>query len=191
MKNKFFSTLAKRIFRFKEVKTVSILLIPLFLLYLHQLNAQDHALSIRKLSVDDGLSNGTVNAIMQDSLGFMWIGTNRGLNRYDGYRFEVLLEGQAIYDLEVGKGGEVWIAADKGLYNYNIIDGTLALDTFFNKYPIYCLEKGEKGDLLLAENLTIYSYSSRSLMPKRIFDIHSVESHGTVYHVLWDRRFCY
>ncbi len=42
-----------------------------------------------KISVDDGLSNGAVNTITQDRQGFMWFGTEDGLNRYDGSRFVV------------------------------------------------------------------------------------------------------
>jgi signal transduction histidine kinase/ligand-binding sensor domain-containing protein len=38
-----------------------------------------------RLSVDQGLSQSTVNCILQDSYGFMWFGTSDGLNKYDGY----------------------------------------------------------------------------------------------------------
>ncbi|MBD2702040.1 response regulator [Spirosoma sp. BT702] len=42
------------------------------------------------LSVKDGLSDNSVNCILQDREGFMWFGTNDGLNKYDGYNFTVL-----------------------------------------------------------------------------------------------------
>ncbi|WP_179830093.1 ligand-binding sensor domain-containing protein [Spirosoma fluviale] len=41
------------------------------------------------LSVKDGLSNNSVNCILQDREGFMWFGTNDGLNKFDGYSFQV------------------------------------------------------------------------------------------------------
>ncbi|QDK82220.1 response regulator [Spirosoma sp. KCTC 42546] len=41
------------------------------------------------LSVKDGLSNNSVNCILQDREGFMWFGTNEGLNKYDGHTFTV------------------------------------------------------------------------------------------------------
>lgn len=39
----------------------------------------------KQLSITEGLSHNTVNAISQDSKGFMWFGTRNGLCRYDGY----------------------------------------------------------------------------------------------------------
>ena len=42
-----------------------------------------------RLSSDDGLSQNTVTAILQDRTGFLWLGTQDGLNRHDGYRFAV------------------------------------------------------------------------------------------------------
>ncbi|MCJ8271648.1 MAG: GGDEF domain-containing protein, partial [Psychrosphaera sp.] len=40
-----------------------------------------------RLSVTDGMSQSSALAILQDSQGFMWFGTEAGLNRYDGYQF--------------------------------------------------------------------------------------------------------
>lgn len=36
------------------------------------------------LTIDSGLSQNDVTAVLQDSLGFFWMGTSGGLNRYDG-----------------------------------------------------------------------------------------------------------
>jgi ligand-binding sensor domain-containing protein len=43
----------------------------------------------QRLSSADGLSQSTVQSIIQDHKGFMWFGTMDGLNRYDGYTFRV------------------------------------------------------------------------------------------------------
>src|SRR3989304_1778799 len=42
-----------------------------------------------QFNLEEGLSHSTVNAILQDRMGFLWIGTQDGLNRYDGYNFKV------------------------------------------------------------------------------------------------------
>ena len=42
-----------------------------------------------RISVEHGLSQSSVNAMLQDRQGFLWFGTEDGLNRYDGYAFTV------------------------------------------------------------------------------------------------------
>ena len=53
------------------------------------LKAQDRNIRFEQLSLEDGLSQSVVNSVYQDSRGFIWIGTQDGLNRYDGYKFKV------------------------------------------------------------------------------------------------------
>ncbi|MBQ6777430.1 MAG: response regulator [Paludibacteraceae bacterium] len=60
--------------------------ILLLLLWAMTLPAEVHYV-IRHYSVEDGLSQNTVNTILQDSIGYMWFGTWAGLNRFDGYTF--------------------------------------------------------------------------------------------------------
>ena len=43
----------------------------------------------RSYQVEDGLSHSSVWAVMEDSRGYMWFGTNDGLNRFDGSKFKV------------------------------------------------------------------------------------------------------
>ncbi|WP_336518310.1 sensor histidine kinase [Pollutibacter soli] len=91
--------------------------------------AQSQALYFRNLNTDNGLSNNKVNCILQDRRGFMWIGTDDGLNRYDGFRFEVYrhdaavpstISGNIITDLLEDKDGVIWIAtADGGLTRFD------------------------------------------------------------------------
>ncbi len=49
----------------------------------------DKELKFEHISVEQGLSHNSVTAILQDSTGFMWFGTDEGLNRYDGYDIKV------------------------------------------------------------------------------------------------------
>jgi len=51
--------------------------------------AQDLSPRFRHLTIDDGLSQSAVYALLQDRQGFVWIGTMDGLNQYDGYDFTI------------------------------------------------------------------------------------------------------
>lgn len=82
----------------------------------------------KSLSVEDGLSQNMVYAIMQDRQGFMWFGTQNGLNRYDGNSFKVYkrgiidnnsLKSDAIFSLAEDKDGIIWIGTDIGVFLYN------------------------------------------------------------------------
>ena len=77
------------------------------------------------LSIKDGLSQGMINAIIQDQYGFMWFATNDGLNRFDGYNFSIFknnvedsnsIAGNFIRFLFEDSKGRIWIAtANNGL----------------------------------------------------------------------------
>lgn len=51
--------------------------------------AQSH--SIKRLGIEQGLSNNYVISIAQDKQGFLWFATEEGLNKFDGTRFHYLL----------------------------------------------------------------------------------------------------
>lgn len=90
-----------------------------------------HNFYFTQVNTSQGLSHPKVNCIIQDSRGFMWMGTDDGLNRYDGKNFTTFrnipgdtasLSGNLITALLEDKAGVIWIGtADGGLtcYNYN------------------------------------------------------------------------
>src|SRR5262245_7980107 len=43
----------------------------------------------KRIEVNAGLSNSNITVTLQDSKGFLWVGTDDGLNRYDGYEFRI------------------------------------------------------------------------------------------------------
>lgn len=51
--------------------------------------SQKKDIKFRKVSIEKGLSQSTIHCVYQDSRGFMWFGTQDGLNKYDGYKFTV------------------------------------------------------------------------------------------------------
>lgn len=64
-------------------------LLCLYFVWPASVPAQFESMRFEHLTVNDGLSQSSVNALAQDNRGYLWIGTQDGLNRYDGYRFDV------------------------------------------------------------------------------------------------------
>ena len=87
-------------------------------------------LIFQNITVNDGLAHRTVLSIAQDQQGYIWIGTNNGLNRYEGdrlttYRWNIAdtsgLPGNIVEKLFLCKKGRLWIISSQGQlawYNY-------------------------------------------------------------------------
>jgi ligand-binding sensor domain-containing protein/two-component sensor histidine kinase len=105
----------------------AVLLIIFFITSFAQ--AQLPSLFFEKITVQNGLSHNKVNCILQDNRGFVWLGTDDGLNRYDGKAFlqfrhrpndTTTISGNIVTDLIEDKEGRLWIAtADGGLSRYD------------------------------------------------------------------------
>jgi len=85
-------------------------------------------LRFTRLSTDEGLSQTRVIQIVQDDQGFMWFGSQYGLNRYDGYTFKVFkhepgrtssLSGVFIYSLFKDRTGTLWVGCDEFLDKFD------------------------------------------------------------------------
>lgn len=86
----------------------------------------DQPVRFERFTTDDGLSQSSISAITQDSLGFLWFATEEGLNRFDGYEFQVYrseagnpnsLSANNILSLCAGENGDLWIGTNGGGLN--------------------------------------------------------------------------
>ncbi len=120
-------------------KTIVIIAFLNLLLFAVTGYAQAQDRYFRNISVDKGLSQSSVFAVRQDTLGFIWVGTQDGLNRYDSKGFKVYrpvknvknsLQSYYIRSLFTDHKGQLWVGGNKGIsvYNYNT-------DSFTN-YPL-------------------------------------------------------
>lgn len=85
--------------------------------------------SFARLDNTHGLSNNQIECVFKDSRGFMWIGTNYGLNRYDGYQTKVYksikndttsLITNSISDIQEDLNGNLWIRSNSTYVVYDI-----------------------------------------------------------------------
>ena len=74
------------------------------------------------------LPSSLINCIAQDKYGYIWVGTEYGLSKFDGYRFTNYLHDEKdtttitdniITDILVDKKGNLWIGCAKGVMRYN------------------------------------------------------------------------
>lgn len=144
-----------------------------------QLHAQQQ-LNFKRITINEGLSQNTAFCIAQDKTGFIWIGTEDGLNKYDGYEFTIykhqnsnpksLTHNQINAVAEDGRGN-FWVGTSDGLNlfdkhtetfsrigNYNPTEGSSA-DFISSIYY------DSKGNLWIGtyNGLKYYDYSTRKL----------------------------
>ena len=80
--------------------------------------------NFKNITIEDGLSQSTVETIYQDSKGYIWMGTNDGLDRYNGYEFKYYkhdkddknsIPNNYIVDIIEDKKGYIWVSTINGL----------------------------------------------------------------------------
>lgn len=109
----------------------SVLCFLLFGFTFANLEAKQNTLQFEHISVEQGLSQNNVNALLQDQQGLLWIGTDDGLNRFDGYEFTIFrhdkenedsLSENEITILYEDRQGFIWIGTEGG--GLNVYDST-------------------------------------------------------------------
>ena len=116
----------------KKIKSVTkfILVIFIFITFYSNLSYAEYPdnISFKNITIEHGLSQSTVETIYQDSKGYIWIGTNDGLNKYNGYTFEKYfhnidnensLSSNYIVDIVEDNDGFIWVSTINGLNKLN------------------------------------------------------------------------
>lgn len=119
----------------------------LFCIFFYQAYSQTAVEKVKFSRLDPAatLSNSRVTCVLQDSDGFLWVGTEDGLNRFDGYEFKIyrnnpsdstsLIKNSILQIYEDSRGG-LWVStANGGLHRYN---HTLDNFTRLNEYSFDC-----------------------------------------------------
>ena len=130
--------------------------------------------SFKVRNINEGLSQISVEAIFQDSNGYVWIGTRDGLNRYNGHKIKIYrknkkmensLSGNTITSINEDKLGNVWVGTTTGLNKIDISNNKITRylpnenGCNISHYRIRDILIGEDGEILVATNdgLNIYN----------------------------------
>ncbi len=163
-----------------------------FFSYVTPLSSQSQ-ISFRQLSVKEGLSQNSAISISQDSIGFLWIGTQDGLNKYDGRKFTIYPYNfvditkpnySNLGKVYTDRKGDVWIIpSDNLLYKFDRIEdifkpisklkntNILFQDTYFNFWA---------GTY----NHELYVFDAITYEPKLVLSAEQIL--GEIYHIAQD-----
>jgi signal transduction histidine kinase/ligand-binding sensor domain-containing protein len=129
--------------------------------------------------IEKGLSQSVVNCVFQDSKGYIWAGTQNGLNRFDGYHFEIFsfdpadtnsISNSWIYSVDEDREGNLWVGTKGGLNQWLRKEKRFRRIKYSTGYPNdvtdypYDVHVARNGSLLINTPpvLTIYNPSRMS-----------------------------
>lgn len=85
-------------------------------------------IKFEQVTVEDGISQGTIKCLLQDKQGYLWFGTESGLNRYDGYNFKTFqhdgedsnsLSNNVVNAIYEEEPGVFWVGTNNGLNRFD------------------------------------------------------------------------
>ncbi|MBN2747716.1 MAG: hypothetical protein JXR34_13400 [Bacteroidales bacterium] len=134
---------------------------------------QDFETRFEIYNTENGLSHNSAFALFQDSKGYMWFGTENGLNKFDGYSIQVYenketnsnsISGNFINDITEDSLGNLFVATSSGLNLYNrfkddfIRIGVDSLSPFFMPDQVITALLVDEYGILWANSLSGYLY---------------------------------
>ncbi len=114
-----------------------------------------------RISIGQGISQSDVTAILQDSVGFMWLATNNGLNRYDGYSFRTFkfdsrnprtLSSSIIFSMVRDGGRYLWVSTKDAIDRY---------DAYTERFEHYTRAEDLHGGTVPVSRVTAMCMTSR------------------------------
>ncbi len=171
-------------------------------------------LEFKSLTIDEGLSNNRVNALCQDARGFIWIGTQSGVNKYDGYYITqyhhihedtTSLVSSNVNTIILDSHNQLWFGMEGGLNIYNPdLDCFRTIHcTETQKSPgdVKAIAEDQNEKLWIGTSTGLYIYDlnekclklysdSESELPHAYINRLFVDSHNRVWIVVLDEGLC-
>lgn len=160
--------------------------------------AYGQTMNFKHYTITEGLSQNTVICIMQDRKGFIWIGTEDGLNRFDGYEFinykqenghPKSIRDNRITALLEDIDGKIWIGTSSGLNIFDRNTETFSLpsnkEAFNSVEYVTSIVKDDKDDIWIGtfDGLKRYNRSSQSFEVYKLHPDKQPSELNKIYHI--------
>ncbi len=153
-----------------------------FLLFLQVVSAQENY-RVVNWNMEEGMSNGFIRCMLKDAYGFMWFGTQAGLDRFDGNSFKTFLPKEKdskslpnknIRALIEDSLHNIWIGTDEGLSRYDI-----KADSLTNLFPLVDTP-GSNNSMIPFWATKDELFCLEALSKIAVFNTHSLKRKNTV-----------
>jgi len=133
--------------------------------------AQIKDIQFKHLTINDGLSHGWILSIIQDKYGFIWIGTNDGLNSYEGYNFRVYknnprdqysISSSNVMFLFEDSRGDLWIGTATGLNLYDRKNDRFIQYPEIPRGSIFSIAEDKDKILWISTAIELYRFDSKN-----------------------------
>ena len=141
---------------------VLLLLLQCYCLCVAQTNPSRHHFNL--LAVKDGMPEGRVDDLLQDKDGYIWIATQKGAVRYDGYKPKVYdfgikdPYGRPVWKLYEDSKGRLWVSLLNGLYLYNPAQDNFVNCLAWKTKFASTIQEDAGGNIWLSLNDTLIRY---------------------------------
>ncbi|GET28744.1 two-component regulator propeller domain-containing protein [Prolixibacter sp. SD074] len=130
-----------------------------------QLMAQQTAINFSNISTRRGMSSNWVTSLCRDSDGFIWVGTNRGLNRFDGYDIATFeyrtgdstsISDNYISCIAEDDNSNLWVGTRNGVNIKSVDEENFHQISLFNYNAFNCNDINNIGAIYVAHDSTVY-----------------------------------
>lgn len=145
--------------------------VMLLICTLQTLQAQERDIKFHHITVDDGLPSNTINAVIRDSRGFIWIASENGVVRYDGYSFvkyrsnekdNTSISSNVTYVVLEDRQHRLWVGSEKGLDLYNRKSDTFDKH-YFNGIPVRAIFQDKHDHVWIGSDNGLYRFEGDSV----------------------------
>ncbi|KAA3613757.1 MAG: hypothetical protein DWQ05_15885 [Calditrichaeota bacterium] len=145
----------------KTISTLSFIVI----IFISNIYAQNKQVKFERITIDEGLSDNRILSITKDRFGYMWFGTENGLNCYDGYEIKfwrwqkndsTAILNSRIADILADSSGTLWVSSETGLSRLDFANRQIG--RFQNYYHEFL------GNLFETGNQTIWTHDKTNIL---------------------------